>query len=120
MSINEARRRFPNCSDAFIRANCDPAGGEASSAKPEPPVRHEPVAEEKGEAENPTRFLVCITSFRRRLIDPDNLVPKFFIDCLRYCGAIPNDSAKEIELSVSQHKVHSSACERTEIEVIPL
>ncbi len=88
----------------------------ASSAKPQPIVRHEPVAEATGKGINPARIHVRITSFRRRLIDPDNLCPKYFIDCCRYCGWIPDDSAKEITLEVRQEKV-GREYERTEITI---
>jgi hypothetical protein len=78
------------------------------------------VGEEAREAGDATRFSVRVTSYRRRLIDPDNLCPKFFIDCLRYCGAIPDDRAQDITLEVRQEKVKRKQDERTEIEVTPI
>lgn len=84
------------------------------SPKPERPVRNEPVAKKERESANPSRVRVCVKSFRKRLIDPDNLCPKYFIDCLRYAGLIPDDRAQDIELLVTQEK---SKDERTEIQI---
>lgn len=89
----------------------------ASGAKPQQVVRDEPVAEEKREAPNANRIRVRIEGFRRRLLDPDNLCPKYFVDCLRYCGFISDDRDQDITLEVSQTKVKTKAEERTEITV---
>lgn len=99
------------------QARRNQAGSKSPSPKPEQVVRHEPVAEKAGEGINPDRVRVCITSFRRRLIDPDNLCPKYFIDSLRYAGLIPNDREEDITLQVSQVKVKTKAEERTQIEL---
>lgn len=96
--------------EAFLRRRKTPG------PKPEQNVRHEPVGKKKGKAGNPVRFLVCIVSYRSRLCDPDNLCPKYFVDCLRYAEVIPDDSQAEIELKVSQVKVKREL-ERTEITV---
>ena len=85
--------------------------------EPESPVQHEPVAAQAGEAKNPSRIHVRITSFRCRLLDPDNLCPKYFVDCLRYAGLIPDDRAQDIALEVRQEKVSTRAQERTVIEI---
>jgi hypothetical protein len=90
----------------------------SSRTKPECAVPHEPVAAPEGKAQNPGRVLLRITSFRRRLIDPDNLCPKYFIDALRYAQVIGDDSAAHITLEVSQIKVKTKTEERTEVEVI--
>lgn len=86
--------------------------------KPEPIVRHEPLGTEGRESPNPARVHVCVTSFRRRLCDPDNLCPKYFVDCLRYAGFIDDDTSRHIELTVKQEQVHGVENERTEIEII--
>lgn len=101
----------------FSQANYDAyqAKRAASSAKPERVVRHEPVATKERKAGNATRIHVRVTSFRRRLLDPDNLCPKYFIDCLRYAGLIQDDRAADIALEVEQFKVKTAAEERTEI-----
>lgn len=88
----------------------------SSRAKPQCPVQDEPVAEAKGEGENASRVRVRIVSYRKRLVDPDNLCPKYFVDCLRYAGLLKDDSARHVALTVEQIKVKAGG-ERTEIEL---
>ena len=95
------------------------AGSAVQAPKPEPPFCHEPVAEEAGKGTDPGRFCVRITGFRLRLCDPDNLCPKYFIDCLRYAGIIRDDRPQDITLEVRQERAVSREDERTEILVIP-
>lgn len=71
----------------------------------------------QGKAGNTGRVLVSITSFRRRLLDPDNLCGKWFLDCLRYCGLISDDRPEDISYFITQEKVKDKAQERTEIVV---
>lgn len=86
------------------------------SAEPECPVCNEPLAEGKGAQEGTSRIRVEINSFRHRLLDPDNLCPKYIVDCLRYWKYIPDDTSKDIQLIVQQSKC-SKKDERTEIEL---
>lgn len=88
-----------------------------SSAKPEQTICDEPMAKKKREERYPDRVRVSIVSFRTRLCDPDNLCPKYFVDCLRYAGLICNDRPQDITLEVSQIKVKTKTEERTEIEL---
>lgn len=115
MSPEDLRRLFPNASTSTIKRNAQ-AGGEARNAEPEPVVRHEPVGKKPREEKVSTRFHVRLTSFRSRLIDPDNICPKYAIDCCRYCGWLPDDSAKYMTFEVKQEKVPKGE-ERTEIEI---
>jgi len=85
--------------------------------EPECPVGDDPLAEAQGEAENPRRISVCITSYRRRLIDPDNLCGKYHLDLCRYAGLIRDDSAKEIDFRITQEKVRTKEEEKTVIEL---
>lgn len=89
----------------------------ASSPKPQQVVRDESVGASTRTKSNPRRCRVSVVSFRKRLIDPDNLCAKFFIDGLRYCGAIADDTAKHVSVEVSQEQ---SDFERTEIDITPL
>lgn len=100
-----------------LRKNRHESDRPPSRPQPERPVRHEPLGAKKGKDPDPERFFVHVTSHRRRLIDPDNLCPKYFIDCLRYAGIIPNDRASDIDLSISQRKAKTNY---TEIEVLKL
>ena len=78
---------------------------------------HEPLGADEREKGDTGRVLVRFVSFRRRLIDPDNLTPKFFCDCLRYGGFIKDDTAEDVEIQTSQIKVHFKWDERTEITI---
>jgi hypothetical protein len=115
VTANEIQRRFPKASNAFIRANLD--SGETPSPVAKPTVRHEPLAAQEGEASYPGRVRVCVISYRRRLTDPDNLCPKYFVDCLRDSKLIRDDSAEQIDLSVSQEKVKRKEDEGTLISI---
>lgn len=82
---------------------------------------HESVAAEKREDRDSPGHVVRITSFRRRLLDADNLFggTKYFTDGLRHAGLIPGDEPDVIRLEVRQVKVKTKAEERTEIEIEP-
>jgi hypothetical protein len=98
-----------------------PANRPPPSPEPEQAVRPGADGPVQGEASDTTgrRLSVKIVSYRTRLIDPDNLAGgcKFFIDALRYLSVIPDDTAKHIELTVSQVKVHHYIDEYTEITI---
>lgn len=66
------------------------------------------------------RVLVRVTSFRKRLLDEDNLCEKYHLDCLRYAGIIQDDSAAKAKIEVSQVKIGSKEKERIEIIVTAL
>lgn len=91
--------------------------GAPSSAKPEQVVCHDALAAAPREEGHGPRFHIGIVSFRRRLIDPDNLCGKYFVDCLRRHNAIPDDSASVVEYSIRQEKVAKKEDERTELAV---
>ena len=98
---------------------------EASSHKPQQVVRHEPVGEEARKGSDPEGIPQCtvrITSYRRRLLDPDNLAGgcKYFLDCCKYCQLIPDDRQEDIELVIKQVKVRTKEEERTEIQITKL
>jgi hypothetical protein len=116
----QLKAKYPNASESFLKANCDLVGSASPRPKPEPPVRHEPVAEKAREAGDTSRFHVRVVSFRRKLCDPDNLCPKYFIDCLRYAEIIPDDRPQDITLEVRQEKVKRKEDERTDIEITPI
>jgi hypothetical protein len=94
-----------------------------SSPDIERPVCDAPLEAQKGKGEDaggvPERAKadVRITSFRRRLCDPDNLVGKYFLDCCRYAGLLRDDTAAEIDYRITQVKVKTKEEERTEIQI---
>lgn len=85
--------------------------------EPKPSVRDESLAKDKGKKGHTGRVSLVVVSYRRRLIDTDNLTPKFFVDACRYAGFIKDDRAEDIEFSVRQEKVASKELERTEITI---
>ena len=90
---------------------------ELQGAKPQQALCHEPLAEGEGKEESSQRTIVCIKSFRSRLLDPDNLCAKSLLDGLRYASLIPDDRPQDITLTVSQEKC-AKEDERTTIEIV--
>ena len=90
------------------------------SAKPKQALLDVPVEPSRGKAAYSGRVTIRIESFRKRLIDPDNLCPKYLVDGLRYANIISGDSAAEVEIVTTQTRVSSKAEERTAITITPI
>ena len=88
------------------------------SPEPKRAIRNEPLGESQGQKDNSGRISISVVSARKRLIDPDNLCPKWLIDCLRYCALIPGDEPDKISLKISQRKITKDEEEHTQIEII--
>jgi len=71
----------------------------------------------KVEKRHTAKFLVRITSFRRRLLDEDNLAEKYHVDCCRYAGLIPSDAPGCAKIETAQKKVGMKEDEYTLIEI---
>lgn len=99
---------------AIKRRNSD--CGQLQAPIVEQTAGYAPHAEVPREKDSKMRLLVEFVSYRKRLIDPDNISVKSLLDCLRRERFIPDDSAKYIELRVRQVK---SDNERTEIRIKP-
>jgi hypothetical protein len=110
--MNLRERRFPHASKSFLEAN-----SALSGPKPQRPLRHEQMAKAKGKKAVPRCRVLKITSYRRRLLDTDNLCPKYFIDALRYAGVIDDDTPKHLALQTQQEKVTHRCEEKTLIEL---
>lgn len=80
---------------------------------------HEPLEAVQAQAPDTGRILVRVTSFRRRLLDEDNLAEKYFVDCCRYAGLIASDAPDKTSIEVRQVKVKAGE-EGTLIEVEPI
>lgn len=93
---------------------------ELPGAKLESPVRPALAGTAEGKEKDAGRVRIVITSVRRRLIDPDNLVPKYFVDCCRYAGLIAGDSADQVEVTTTQRKPVKGEEEHTIIDLIPI
>ena len=88
------------------------------ATKPEPTARHEQVAALPAKKSHPGRILIRIESRRTILLDPDNLVPKYHIDCLRYAGLIHDDTPEQVTiLPIKQTKVATRKEEETIIDL---
>lgn len=96
-----------------------PAHRKAQGAIAECPVRQAPLGAHEGETFYSGRVSVRVTSYRRRLLDPDNLCAKWFLDACRYSRLIRDDRPEDITFSVSQEKVTQPEDERTEILIEP-
>ena len=90
------------------------------AAKPQPGVVPSLAGSPQDEARGTDRVRVTITTYRRRLLDPDNAVCKWTIDCLRREGYLRDDTANDIALDLRQVKVQTKAEEGTLIELRPL
>jgi hypothetical protein len=75
------------------------------------------LAAQEREKTNSRRISVRVESIRKRLIDPDNLCAKWFVDCLRYCGVLRDDTASDIEFTITQRKAKKGEQERTELTI---
>ena len=128
MNESDLTTRFPNASQTFIRLN-------GLSSTPSPVLRPDPaptpailerrararaLGKKKDEGSNPVRFLVCVTSYRVRLLDEDNLCEKYHVDCCRYAGVLPDDAPEQTRIEVRQEKVRSKEEERIEITITKL
>ena len=65
-------------------------------AKHEQDICHEPLATKEAPRFN-SKVSIRVHSVRNRLIDHDNLFSKYFIDAIRYCGILLDDSPQHIQ-----------------------
>jgi hypothetical protein len=88
---------------------------ESSAAKPQHPARLGIPKAVQAQVRRAGKCLVRVTSYRRRLLDTDNLVAKWHIDALRYAGVLHSDAPEQAHIETRQVKVGSADEERTEI-----
>lgn len=91
-----------------------------NSSKPQRGNDNAALAAGQVQSGSSQRFLVRVTSFRKRLIDEDNLCPKFAVDCCRYAGLLPDDAPGETKIECRQEKVGKEEDEHTVIEIFEL
>lgn len=89
----------------------------ASSSKPEQVILNGVQGAIPRTLRDGSRYAVRIVSHRVRLIDPDNLCAKAFVDCLRHAGLLPDDTAAIMDYSVQQQKAKSKKEQFTEIVI---
>ena len=117
MTRNEILRRFPKATESFIQANLD-ADATPQAAVVERDSSHAPLAAEEVQRPIGARFLVRITSVRKRLLDEDNLCEKYHVDLCRYAGVIPDDAPDKVKIEVSQRKAQKGERESVFLEVM--
>ena len=116
MTEREFRRRFPNASDATVKANVGLCPAEPRQHRRPCPLDSLTPGKEKGTR----RVVVRFTCYRTRLLDWDNLPGscKTLCDGLRYAHLIVDDSPAHIDASVEQIKVTRRDQEKTEIQIL--
>jgi hypothetical protein len=117
MNPHELARRFPNASLGCLSANHQDYGQDAATQSA---IRDVPLATRQVEEGSSGRFLVRITSVRKRLADEDGLCGKFHTDCLRYAGFIPDDRPEICSIRTTQRKAAKGEEEHTLIEVFKI
>lgn len=78
----------------------------------------EPLGASQVQEADSIRVRVRVVSIRKRLCDEDNLCEKFHVDCLRYLGAIPDDSPEKVSIETTQRQAAKGEDERTEITIV--
>lgn len=94
--------------------------GAGETAKLERDFSHAALGAVQDQAGNRGGFLVRVTSFRRRLLDFDNLCEKYHVDCCRYAGLIPDDAPGVTQIEVAQQKTGKDEAEQIVIEIFRL
>lgn len=112
MKPEDIKRILPNASKSLIELN-----SRASSSIVESSVIHGALAEKKTQDRNTGKRVVRITSYRTRLLDPDNLVGKWHLDSLRYARILYDDRPEDIDYQISQKKVNKKNQEKTLIQI---
>lgn len=108
------RELFPNASPDFLNRNT------GSPAELERHSRDGAVGQVQVQKRTGRRFLVRVVSYRKRLLDEDNLAEKYHVDLCRYAGILPSDEAGTTQIQTSQVKTVKGEEERVLIEVFEI
>lgn len=87
-----------------------------STPEPKSGVCDGTLATPRAEKGNPSFYVVRVESWRSRLLDTDNLIPKWHVDALRYAGCLPSDAPDCCQIVTTQKKVTKDQ-ERTLITI---
>lgn len=109
--INEKYIRLPNGN--YVHHSFFKSSGTTSEL--ESSTGHGALGTQEVQRPSSKRVLVRVTSFRKRLIDEDNLCEKYHVDLCRYAGIISGDAPEQTKIEVYQVK---SKEEYIKIEVI--
>jgi hypothetical protein len=97
-----------------------PPGDSRSVANVEPSPQRKAARPDSGKTPAATRFLIRVESIRKRGVDCEGLCCKYLVDCLRYSGVIPDDTAEQATIEIQQRKATENETERTIVEVFRL
>lgn len=99
-----------------------PNEGQGGDTKPKRTLRNDTLAKAVSKKENSGRVHIVITQRRKRRIDPDNVINKWHIDCLRYAGVLSDDGEKDVTVSFKQEKgpVEETIIELFDYEPTPI
>ena len=122
MNPHTIRRLFPHASQSLIAANEQDYGkpyieSDGQIAVVESSPRNAPLEAKEVQRRADGRFLVRVTSVRKRLADEDGLCEKYVLDCCRYAGLIPDDSPELCKVETCQRKAEKGEEEHTIIEI---
>lgn len=123
MNEEELRRRLPNASGDFLRLNAQTGAADirtddaGAPAKPKRIAGHGTLGPPQVKVPTGQHFLVVVTSYRKRLLDEDNLIEKYHVDLCRYAGILPADSPGTAKIEVKQEKVGPKEPERVSIQI---
>ena len=121
VTANEIRRRYPNCSESFVRRNADAGDTGLRPTKPERAQKLPLVSVGKRKETRSVgaqgRFRIRFRVFSIRPLDWDNYRLKDLQDLLCLTGLLPSDNWDVLEGSVVSEKAHSKAEERTVVEI---
>jgi hypothetical protein len=119
MKRSEILSRWPHASEDLIKANLDYEDPRQTTFLESYPSFRTmgKVQAKKGTSR---KFLVRVTSIRKRLLDIDNLCEKYHVDLCRYAGIISSDAPGTTEIEVCQRKTQKGEEEFVEIEVFSI
>jgi len=120
MLKNDFLALFPHASADVIAANCGediPLKSPRKAPLVEQDACPEPLATPHVQEPAKGRFLVRITSVRKRLADEDGLCEKYIVDCCRYAGILRNDDPGTARIETTQRKAEKGEEEHTVVEV---
>jgi len=109
---DDFRRLNPQLYGTYI-----PSQSTGENPVPQRRPRNGSLAKGKDEKRDTAKFFVRIVSYRRRLLDEDNIVGKWHTDMARYCGILPSDAPGQTRIITTQEKIGSKEAEYTLIEI---
>lgn len=115
MTLHAISELFANASPDFLARNAGKA------TKLERDSGDAPLEKKKVQRPASQRFLVRITSVRKRLLDEDNLCAKYHCDLCRYAsGGTFGDEAGETKIETTQRKAEKGEEESVIIEIFEI